>query len=110
MYPFLKPGDRLIVSRVSPKSLQIGDIVLAPDLKKKYVVHRLVKMLPPDKGILKGDSLLKPDLEPAELSTLSGKVVAILRKDRLIPVSTGMRSGLKKVYAFLSLTGLHQAQ
>ncbi len=35
MYPFLKPGDRLIVSRVSQKSLQIGDIVLAPDLNKK---------------------------------------------------------------------------
>jgi hypothetical protein len=106
MYPFLRPGDRLIVSRVSPKSLQIGDIVLVPDLEKKYVAHRLVKMLPPDKGILKGDSLLEPDPEPAELSTLSGKVVAILRKNRLIPVSTGPRSSLKRVYAFLSLHGL----
>jgi hypothetical protein len=106
MYPFLKPGDRLIARRVSPKSLEIGDIVLVPDLKKKYVAHRLVKMLPPDKCILKGDYLPEPDLEPAELSTLSGKVVAILRKDRLIPLSTGPRSSLKKVYAFLSLNGL----
>ncbi len=63
-------------------------------------------MLSPDKGILKGDSLLKPDPESVELSTLSGKVVSILRKDQLIPVSTGVRSGLKKVYAFLSLHGL----
>jgi hypothetical protein len=106
MYPFLKPGDRLIVSKVPQKSLQVGDIVLVSDPQKKYVVHRLVKMLSPDKGILKGDSLLETDLEPVDLSTLTGKVVAILRKDRLIPLSTGLRSSLKKVYTFLSLNGL----
>ena len=106
MYPFLKPGDRLIVSKVSPKSLQVGDIVLVSDLQKRYVVHRLVKMLSPDKGILKGDSLLEPDPEPVDMSTLTGKVIAILRKDRLIPLSTGFRSSLKKVYTFLSLNGL----
>jgi hypothetical protein len=106
MYPFLKPGDRLIVSKVSPKSLEVGDIVLVSDLQKKYMVHRLVKMLSPNKGILKGDSLLEPDIGPVDLSTLTGKIIAILRKDRLIPLSTGLRSGLKKVYAFLSLNGL----
>ncbi len=106
MYPFLKPGDRLIVSKVPMKSLQIGDVVIVPDLSEQYVAHRLVRMLPPDKCILKGDSLLEPDSEPIELSILSGKVIGILRKDRLISVSTGPRYSLKKVYAFLSLNGL----
>ncbi len=51
MYPFLKPGDRLIVSKVPMKSLQIGDVVIVPDLSEQYVAHRLVRMLPPDKCI-----------------------------------------------------------
>jgi hypothetical protein len=106
MYPFLKPGDLLLVRETSSNSLRVGDIVLAPDAKKKYTVHRLVKILSPNKGVLKGDSMPKPDPEPVELSTLAGKVIGLLRGKRLIILSTGLRSGLNKLYAIFSLKGL----
>ncbi len=106
MYPFLKPGDLLIVRESPSNPLRIGDMVLAPDSKKRYMVHRLVKMLAPDKAMLKGDSMLKPDPEPVNLSALSGKVIGLLRGNRLIILSTGLRSFLNRLYAFLSLRGL----
>lgn len=106
MYPFLKPGDRIIVNRVSPKSFQVGDIALARIAKDNLVAHRLVKILPLGKGVLKGDSLLSPDPEPVELSKISGRVDAILRGKQFIPVSTGIRSRMKGLYVILSLKGL----
>ena len=92
MYPFLRPGDRIIVKRISQGLPEIGDIVVLKSSREHFVVHRLVKILPSGKGILKGDSLLAIDPEPVVLSALSGIVTAILRGDRLIPVSRGFRS------------------
>ena len=106
MYPFLKPGDRVIAKRVSPNYLKVGDVAVAPSSTEHLVVHRLVKILPQGKGVLKGDSLLVPDPEPVKLSTISGRVEAIVRGDRFIPISTGLRSRIKGLYALLSLNGL----
>ena len=106
MYPFLKPGDRVIAKRVSPNILQVGDVAVAPSSTDHLVVHRLVKLLPEGRGIFKGDSLLQPDPEPVELSTISGRVEAIVRGERLIPISSGLRSRMRGLYALLSLNGL----
>jgi len=106
MYPFLKPGDRIIVKRVSANAFQVGDIAVLRNSTDYLVVHRLVKLLPRGMGIFKGDSLLAPDPEPMELSTVSGRVEAIIRGDRFIPLSTGLRSRAKRLYATLSLKGL----
>jgi signal peptidase I len=106
MYPFLRPGDRIIVKRIPSRLFQLGDIVVVYTSQEHFVIHRLVKLLPNGKGIIKGDSLLAPDPEPVILSTLSGKVVAIVRKGRFILMSTGLGSRMKKIYAFLSLKGL----
>ena len=102
MYPFLKPGDRILARPVQAGQLQVGDIVVA--FRHDYfVVHRLVKLLPRQKGLLKGDSLLKPDPEVTDLSSLSGRVELILRGGRLFTITTGFRSSLKGFFAFLSL-------
>jgi hypothetical protein len=106
MHPFLKPGDRVIAKKVSPDSLQAGDVAIIADSRDCHVIHRLVKILPQKKGIFKGDSRLESDPEPVELSVISGRVEAILRKDRLIPVSSGFRSRMKGVYTWLSLRNL----
>ena len=68
MYPFLKPGDRVIAEKVSPASLQVGDVAIFPNSSDNLVIHRLIKILPRNKGIFKGDSRLEPDPEPVELS------------------------------------------
>jgi len=106
MHPFLKPGDRVIAERVSAESLQVGDVAIIPSSKDCLVIHRLVRMLPQNRGILKGDSQLESDPEPVELSAVSGRVEAIIRNDRLIPVSTGFRSRIKGLYTWLSLKNL----
>jgi len=106
MYPCLKPGDRIIVKRVPANALQVGDIAVLRDPEDRLVVHRLVKFISKGMGIFKGDSLLVPDLEPIKLSSVSGRVEAIVRGDRFIPLSTGMRSRIKGLYAILSLRGL----
>jgi hypothetical protein len=106
MYPTLKPGDQVIAKCVPPDTLQVGDIVLAPSETDHHIVHRLVKILPQGKGILKGDSLLKTDLRPVPLSTVSGKVDVIVRGKRFVLVSRGLRSQIKGLYAWLSLKNL----
>jgi hypothetical protein len=106
MHPFLKPGDRVIAERVSPDSLQVGDVAVIPSSRDRPVIHRLVRILPQNKGISKGDSRLESDLGLVELSAISGRVKAIIRNDRLIPVSTGFRSRIKGLYTWLSLRNL----
>lgn len=106
MHPFLKPGDRVIAERVSPDSLQVGDVAIIPGSKDRLVTHRLVRIIHQNKGMLKGDSRLESDPEPVELSAILGRVEAIVRNDRLIPVSTGFRSRTKRLHAWLSLKNL----
>ena len=106
MHPFLKPGDRVIAERVSPDSFQVGDVAVIPGSRDRLVIHRLVRILPQNKGVLKGDSRLESDPELVELSAISGKVKAIVRNDRLIPISTGFRSRTKGLYTWLSLKNL----
>ena len=106
MYPFLRPGDRIIVKKIPSHLFQVGDIVVVNTGQENFVVHRLVKLLPNGKGLLKGDSLLAADPDHIILSNLPGKVVAIIRRGRFISMSTGFRSRMKEIFAFLSLRRL----
>ena len=105
MYPFIKPGDRLVVKKAPAFSLEVGDIPVV-SVKDNYMIHRLVKIFPSGKFLLKGDSMPSTDTEPIGFSNISGKVVAILRKDRFIPLTSGPRFILRKLYALLSVKGL----
>ena len=104
MYPFLKPGDRLVVKPVPPNSLSVGDIIVLPQKTAHcFIIHRLVKKYPNGNGITKGDSLLQSDSEQVELSTVTGRVEATIRGRRFISISAGPRSHMKGLYAHLSL-------
>jgi len=102
MYPFLRPGDRLVIKKASPNSLQVGDIAILTNSGSKHIAHRLIRKLSNDAGIFKGDSLLNPDPETVELSVISGRVDAIIRDDRFIHISNGLRARTKRLYAILS--------
>ena len=106
MYPFLKPGDRLVIKRLLPEDYQVGDIVIVRNIDNHLVVHRLIKLLPHKRGITKGDSLFAPDPEPIDLACLEGRVELAERKGRLISISFGLRSRVKGLYARLSRKGL----
>jgi len=106
MNPFLKPGDRLVVKRVPPEYYRVGDIVVLPYPENIYRVHRLVKLLPGCRGLTKGDSLLVWDPGPVTLTRLAGRVEMVVRDRRLIAITSGPRSILKRGYAALSRLGL----
>ncbi|UCH23596.1 MAG: nucleotidyltransferase family protein [Deltaproteobacteria bacterium] len=106
MHPFLKPGDRLVVKRLSPESYRLGDVVVLHNSEDIYRVHRLIKLLPRYRGITKGDSLLAPDHAPVTLSSLAGRVEMVARGRRLIPIAYGPRSYLSRLYAVSSRLGL----
>jgi hypothetical protein len=106
MHPFLKPGDRLVVKRLSPENYRLGDIVVLRNSEDNYRVHRLIKLLPRYRGITKGDSLLAPDHASVTLSSLTGRVEMVARGRRLIPIASGPRSYLSILYAVSSRLGL----
>ncbi len=105
MHPFLKPGDRVVVRRVSPENYRVGDIVVLRNSENVYMVHRLIKLLPKLRGITKGDSLLAEDPAPVSLSQLAGRVEMVARGRRLIPIASGPRSYLNRFYAVSSRLG-----
>lgn len=104
MYPFLRPGDRLLVQPLTPDALEVGDVVVSPNYLGQLVAHRLVRRLPGTIGVTKGDSLLAPDSDLVDLAGVLGRVEAVLRGGRRwIPITTGFRARLKRLYALLSL-------
>jgi hypothetical protein len=99
MYPFLKPGDVLILSPVGARDVERGDIICVTH-GRRYITHRVVTILDkPPAAILttKGDNLPHPDrpLPPNSESIL--KVIMVVRsRGRLV------RPRFGKALAFLS--------
>lgn len=106
MYPSLRPGDRLLVRGTGQEDLRLGDIVLLKRPGNDLVAHRLVKALPDGRWITKGDSLMRADPAPADLSHMAGRVEAIVRGRRLIRLSSGPKYGLARLRSFLSVHNL----
>ena len=66
MYPFLRPGDVLVLAAVEPRFVKPGDIVCL-DLGRTYVAHRVVDIsrAPLTRILtLKGDNLPYTDPPP----------------------------------------------
>ncbi|MCP3953136.1 MAG: hypothetical protein GY697_13100, partial [Desulfobacterales bacterium] len=105
MYPFLKPGDRLVIRKTSPTDFQIGDILVF-HTDQRLTVHRAIKTLPDQQFITKGDAMTTPDRLSVQAGAVVGKVALILRGRRLIAVSSGHRERLKKLYVWLSVRNL----
>lgn len=85
MWPFLKTGERIVVKKVTPEDLKIGDIILY-HFNNQMVCHRLAKKAAYGSGYLLytwGDA--SPNLgEPITEKALVGKVISILRNGRVI--------------------------
>ncbi len=105
MYPFLKPGDRLVVRKVMPTEIETGD-VLVVQTGRQLTVHRVIKILPKQQFITKGDSMTTPDRLFVQAGAVVGQVALILRGRRLISVTSGYRERFKKRYAWLSVRNL----
>jgi signal peptidase I len=87
MLPTVWPGDTLVVERVSPDQIRIGDVVvIARD--GKLCEHRVVS-IPEEAGnrrwITRGDALPVPD-RPVLESELLGRASYLIRAGKLIAV------------------------
>ncbi len=110
MYPFLKPGDRLVMKKDRPSSINVGDIVLfendQPGLSRGLIAHRVIRIISKGGYLTKGDNLPRPDPELKSWDQILGQVVLVLRGERLIPLTKGPSGFLGKWIAFLSRRNL----
>lgn len=89
MLPAIFPGDTLVVERVGPDNVAVGDVVLV-GREGRLCAHRLVSMIADaecPKWITRGDGMPGPD-RPVLANELLGRVVYLIRAGKLITVPT----------------------
>lgn len=94
MRPFLKGGEKLIVSRVAISNLKLGDLVLYK-ADNKLVCHRVVKKAKNNDGYdiySKGDASFSP-AERVNEQMFQGKVIGIIRGNKITSLQ-GVRQGV----------------
>lgn len=103
MYPFLRPGDVLVLAAVEPRFVKPGDIVCV-DRGRTYVTHRVIDINQTPRNrilTLKGDNLPYTDRPFCAGSEPLLKVAMIIRgKGGLVQPRFG------KLIAFLSRQNL----
>lgn len=81
MEPLIKPGDVILVKKISGEDAKAGDIIHFR-LKKVYVAHRVVSVNDkPEKSYkTKGDNNATPDSKSVLSSQVKGKVIYVVPK------------------------------
>ncbi len=99
MLPTVFPGDTLVVERVSPSQVGIGDVVVA-GREGKLCAHRVIDTRSDaqhPQWITQGDAVSRPD-RPVLEHELLGRVTYLIRAGRLIVVPTKLE-GLERIVA-----------
>ncbi|MFZ2088039.1 MAG: S24/S26 family peptidase [Desulfobaccales bacterium] len=86
MNPLLRRGDTLLVVPCLSEDLHPGDIIVFADPLRRQVVHR-VWAVTADGLITKGDNMPHVDDWVVAPQDILGRVVAIARQGRLLPVT-----------------------
>lgn len=87
MLPSILPGETLIVERVDPDQVRIGDVVLV-ERERGLRAHRVINMagdIQNRQWTTQGDALAIPD-RPAQQKELLGRVTYIIRAGKLMAV------------------------
>jgi signal peptidase I len=89
MLPSVWPGETLVVERVSPDQVRIGDLVLV-GREGRLCAHRVVDKVDDAEShrlITQGDALPAPD-RPVSGNELLGRVTYLIRGGKLVTVPT----------------------
>ena len=89
MLPVIFPGDTLVVERVHPDNVSIGDVVVV-GREGRLCTHRVVSMISDagsPKWITRGDGMPGPD-RPVLANELLGRVAYLIRAGKLLTVPT----------------------
>jgi signal peptidase len=82
MKPLINPGDIILIERVNPKDLKVGDIIYFKH-NNIFISHRIINTLEEKKIKVyqtKGDNNSAPDSDYVKLEFIKGKVVKIIPK------------------------------
>jgi hypothetical protein len=99
MLPTIWPGETLVVERVEPDQVRIGDMVLV-GREGRLCAHRVIGIVGDAQSpqwITQGDALPEPD-RPVAGNELLGRVAGVIRAGKLIAVPTEL-SALSKLTA-----------
>jgi len=89
MEPTLQTGDLVLVIRVSPKDIHVGDIIVYKKLGGTFIIHRVIKIKHVDDQfyyVTQGDNNPIPDGPGVPYRDVIGKVVSINDAPIKIPV------------------------
>ena len=110
MFPFIRPGDRLIARRAVGSPLKIGDVVLfAPHTDPggpALTAHRIVEIPAADRFVTKGDNRPFPDRAIKHSKEIRGRGILIIRKNRMLSLTRGPYGRAAKFIARLSRMNL----
>ncbi len=87
MLPSVWPEDTLVIERITPHQVRVGDVVLV-GRDGRLCAHRVVSMAEGSDNpgwITQGDANSTPD-EPVNEGELLGRVDYVIRAGRLVPV------------------------
>jgi hypothetical protein len=105
MLPVIFPRDTLVVERVQPDNLVVGDVALV-GRDGRLCAHRLVSMVADaefPKWITRGDGMPGPD-RPVFANELLGRVVYLIRAGKLLVVPTKLSVAEKLVAKMVQLS------
>ncbi|MFH1245546.1 MAG: nucleotidyltransferase family protein, partial [Candidatus Omnitrophota bacterium] len=93
MWPFLKPGTKLIFKKIAPERLKIGDIILYHQ-DNQTICHRLVRKIYSEELSLyvRGDNSTSP-AESVRDERIIGKAIGIIKEGRICSL-TGTKQHL----------------
>lgn len=98
MWPFLKPGDKLIVEKISASSLSAGDVILYK-LNNQVVCHRLIKKIKTSGSCVlscRGDGSVFAS-ERVDGQMLLGRVMGVVDGGKVINITSLPRRFLNKI-------------
>lgn len=103
MLPTVWPGDTLVVERITPDQVQVGEVVLV-GRDRRLCAHRLVSRVEGSQNprwitahfITQGDAMSAPD-RPVSGNELLGRVTAVIRAGKLIALPAEMSVAAKLI-------------
>lgn len=100
MYPLLVPGrDQVIIAPAEPEKMKRGDVALYRREQGILVLHRIWKVTP--KGFyMVGDNQSKVE-GPLHPCQIKGRLTAVIRNGRKIPVQNPLLIFLTRFWLFL---------
>ncbi len=90
MWPTIRAGDGIVVEQVGADAIRVGDVLVFSTGGEKLVAHRLIRVREIDgvrHYVMRGDCRRRAD-RPVAYESVVGKVVAIERAGKTIPVES----------------------